>query len=197
MVEKSSSVTTKSLAINIDNRKSEYTCVKGAVKTHESRGEIAVSALKFEQFPLPTYTTPVIGPHSTWASQPVPDLSVGPKLTYKIEPPIYKQITESIDIKTDRLHFSTPLIHHENSNPHTFIPTFPPLGDRSVVRPVFPTHARDDLQRSTTTEGNHADRVIEAVCAQMALSRLPLSEPHTFDGSDFPQFPMWRMALNP
>ena len=193
--EKLSPVATKSLAANIDNRKGKYAGVNGAAKTHERKPEISVPTLKFEQFPLPTYTTPVMETLSTWAPQPAPDFSVKPKLAHKLEPPIYKQTTETIDIKTDKLHFSTPLTHHESLNPRTFIPPFAPLGDRSAVKPMFPAHAQNDLQRSTTAESNNADRIVETVCAQMALSRLPLREPDAFDGSDFLQFPLWRMRF--
>ena len=72
---------------------------------------------------------------------------------------------------------STILEHHNSKNEDRF-------------------NDRDRLQSTTIGDTSGADRVIEAMCDQLALTRLPLSEPATFDGSNPLQFPMWKMSLD-
>ena len=61
----------------------------------------------------------------------------------------------------------------------------------------LPQHvSQNRLQSTAIGEASRTDRVIEAMCDQLALSRLPLSEPGIFDGSDPLRFPVWRMSFN-
>ena len=55
---------------------------------------------------------------------------------------------------------------------------------------------RDRLQSTAIGDTSGTDRVIEVMCDQLALTRLPLSEPAIFDGSNPLQFPRWRMSLD-
>ena len=52
------------------------------------------------------------------------------------------------------------------------------------------TGHNNDLNRSSS------DRVIEAVCEQMALTRLPIMEPQVFTGQDPLLFPVWKMSFD-
>ena len=196
VAEKSSEVlksVTQISTQNVSDRKGESASVKGGIKTHEVKGEIS-NTLKLEHFPLPTYTTPVADLHSAWASQaaPAPVISGFP---HKIEPLAYNRLAESNDIKTNKPQISAPLLRNESSNSYPFNSAFPHLLDQSVMNTRAQSQAQENIQCSTAAEGSGADRVIEAVCGQMALSRLPLSEPDTFDGTDFLQFPMWKMGF--
>ena len=64
---------------------------------------------------------------------------------------------------------------------------------------------RDSVGNATQTEntGNdnyerngHSDRAIEAVCGQLALSRLPISQPEIFDGKDPLSYPIWKLSFD-
>ena len=57
-------------------------------------------------------------------------------------------------------------------------------------------HTRNRSQNSTTAGANNSDRAIEAMCGQMALSRLPITEPDVFDGKDGLLFPIWKTTFD-
>ena len=50
--------------------------------------------------------------------------------------------------------------------------------------------------RRIKEELSNNNRAIKEVCEQLALSRLPLSEPEIFNGSNPLQFPIWQMAFD-
>ena len=63
---------------------------------------------------------------------------------------------------------------------------------RYGMRP--PQVVLNDNPAQANTE--NADRVIEAVCGQMALARIPIAVPDVFDGNDPLSFPIWRMTFD-
>ena len=177
------------------DRKYEHPSVKGAYKDNEVKTEINSCAFKTERFPMPTYTTPVAGAHYTWTSQPQPALPTGWKnhpLTHKIEPLTYDQM--GIEVTAEKLKFSTPLTQPGGLNPNS-VPVFSPPLNQSAARSV-PTHqTQGHPQLPAAADSDHKDRIIENVCGQMALSRLPMTEPEAFDGKDLMQFPLWRTTF--
>ena len=113
-------------------------------------------------------------------------------LTHKIEPLAYDQM--GTEVTADKLKFSTPLTQPGRLNPNS-CPVFSPLPDQPVARSMPTPQTQEHFQLSAAADSDHKDRIIETVCGQMALSRLPLTEPEAFDGNDLLQFPLWRTTF--
>ena len=96
-----------------------------------------------------------------------------PKHSVGVRPP-----TDTFRATPDYTHF-----HTDNDN------RFSEMSSRHVI-PLSSTPAggKDKL--------NSSERVIETVCAQMALSRLPILEPQVFTGQDPLLFPVWKISFD-
>ena len=49
---------------------------------------------------------------------------------------------------------------------------------------------------SDSYHSNRAEKVIEAVCGQLALARLPISQPDVFDGKDPLSYSAWKLSFD-
>ena len=96
-----------------------------------------------------------------------------PKHSVRVRPP-----TDTFRATPDYTHF-----HTDNDD------RFCEMSSRHVI-PLSSTPAggKDEL--------NSSERVIETVCAQMALSRLPILEPQVFTGQDPLLFPVWKISFD-
>ena len=76
-----------------------------------------------------------------------------------------------------------------------------------TARPVTPEHGdrgryllADNANQYVTTVNNSrqndTDRVLEVVCGQLALTRIPLTEPGVFDGRSPLAFPLWKINFD-
>ena len=63
---------------------------------------------------------------------------------------------------------------------------------RTRLPPLFST----PVNNNSSSSNDSSDRVIQAVCEQMALSRLPIMEPPIFTGQDPLLFPVWKDAFD-
>ena len=138
---------------------------------------------------VPMYTAPATSLHCTWA----PYLNQVP-----LNPPLFNQsgriqkiepVTTSFLVnnksKIEKFQISTPVAGIKVSNPASNRQYVPPSPEPSGIH-------QSHLQPSE----DRADRVIEAVCGQMAKNRLPVLEPEVFDGKDPLAFPLWRLAFD-
>ena len=58
-------------------------------------------------------------------------------------------------------------------------------------------HSRThEAGNNTINSGPDTERILETMCTQMALTRIPVSEPDKFDGRDPLSFPVWRIAFD-
>ena len=66
-------------------------------------------------------------------------------------------------------------------------------GDRSL-----PANRQCSGQFDQTNSANpsEVDKVLETMCSQMALSRIPIGVPEVFDGKDPLSFPLWKIAFD-
>ena len=135
-----------------------------------------------------TYTTPAVGLHSAWSSRPIPAPTTLPETMFKLDP------TPDIDTKAKLYPYSTPVTKVEIPNPSDYKHLLPPLLEQTHIAHSPP--AQERFQYSGAVDPNNADRIIEAMCTQMALSRLPPAEPDVFDGQDQLRFPIWRIAFD-
>ena len=69
----------------------------------------------------------------------------------------------------------------------------PPEQSEICHSPFEQSHGR--FLQSGSAESGNTDRVIEALCGQLALNRLPVLEPGVFNGKDPLSFPIWQMAF--
>ena len=116
----------------------------------------------------PIYTTPVPDPYYTWSSQPSRILA---------DPPTPRPRKPPALSGTERLRLSTP-----QRNENLYI---------SPIAPIQP----DSIQAPPAAEISHTERVLETVCEQIALTRLPIIDPGVFDGKDPLAFPVWRTSF--
>ena len=145
------------------------------------------SSVVFTSGTMPTYTSPMTDSHYAWASKQAHHTNLPSKLVPKIEPSVFTRIATN-----DKM--STPVLRDRGSNPNA-PKVFPPtLHEQSYIKPSESPH--EHLHYSGGGNTSSADRVIEAVCSQMALSRLPLTQPDVFDGRDSLQFPVWKMTFD-
>ena len=145
------------------------------------------SSVVFTSGTMPTYTSPMTDSHYAWASKQAHHTNLPSKLVPNIEPSVFTRIATN-----DKM--STPVLRDRGLNPNA-PKVFPPtLHEQSYIKPSESPH--EHLHYSGGGNTSSADRVIEAVCSQMALSRLPLTQPDVFDGRDSLQFPVWKMTFD-
>ena len=59
-----------------------------------------------------------------------------------------------------------------------------------------PIRRAEEYHSLSQADTSNMDRMIEAVCGQLALSRLPVIEPDVFDGRDLLSFPIWKLSFD-
>ena len=124
----------------------------------------------------PIYTAPTINSQYAW-----------PTHSNQFPPPCSTKKEHKAPVTTEHFEISTPVTKTKTD--------FPGAGqEHSGIRrsPTNPYHEHF----SNLADSSNADRVIEAVCGQLALSRLPVSEPEIFSGKDPLAFPIWRMTFD-
>ena len=74
---------------------------------------------------------------------------------------------------------------------------FSPLMPESIKHEnTAPRSSQNRLQSTAIGEPGNTDRVIEAMCDQLTLTRLPFSEPGVFDGRDPLRFTVWKKSFD-
>ena len=124
----------------------------------------------------PIYTAPTISSQYAW-----------PTHSNQFPPPCSTKKEHKAPVTTEHFEISTPVTKTKTDFP-------PGVGqEHSGIRrsPTNPYHEHF----SNLADSSNADRVIEAVCGQLALSRLLISEPEIFSGKDPLAFPIWRMTF--
>ena len=91
----------------------------------------------------------------------------------------------------------------ENEQNDSKLPTeltldpFSPLMPESIKpENTAPRSSQNRLQSTAIGEPSNTDRVIEAMCDQLTLTRLPFSEPGVFDGRDPLRFTVWKKSFD-
>ena len=69
------------------------------------------------------------------------------------------------------------------------------LPEFSGVQQAARAHLDNPIHLDTASSRN-TNQMIEEMCGQLALSRLPISEPEKFDGRDPLSFPVWKLSFD-
>ena len=141
-----------------------------------------------ERFPPRTYSTPGTHPHHIWNPDPGHFRAETPNNTPNRSASTVNPLVD-INKKVERLEIPTLKSSREPYIPDDYHPVEPP----KTMETQQPSWRHDQPSYSSNTR--NADRVIDAVCAQMALSRLPAIEPEVFDGKDPLSFPIWLLSF--
>ena len=147
-----------------------------------------------------TYTTPIAVPNYTWAPNPLGKKVLAPKsdhVTELLKPilelPIGDEKSKNFKIHDFPKKSKAADVQSVAKLKRAGFDSFPPaIKESSDNRSLN----QDHLQSTAVGDISNTDRVIEAMCDQLALTRLPLSEPTVFDGSNPLQFPVWRKSLD-
>ena len=138
---------------------------------------------------LPAYTTPITDLHYAWATRPLPAPRITPSNPTTESAPF---VNNKHEIKASQNQNSTPLLGDENPNLTALYPrVLPPLEQTDIK--LSPSHVQNFSEAGSNNDRNNA---MGAMCNQMALSRLPLSQPTPFDGKNSLQYPVWKMSFD-
>ena len=139
----------------------------------------------------PTYTTPAAYPQYAWAPRPRQTQINFPTQIPEAPAPIVNPLV-SVNKKIEHFEIHTPTTSNQELN--LAIDQHRVVLPEQVETQQSPW-GRDQPSYASAAYTSNADRVIDAVCSQMALSRLPAVEPEIFDGKDPLSFPIWLSAF--
>ena len=164
--------------------------------------------MSFDERHMPADLSPVRGTLCPPPVNRVVEFSQpAPVITGQLQESFVAKGLQTTEIRQNNYEFLTAETeHYEGGDRNTtysapnYAPLPPPGASRAHNQAYIPNseavHIPRQYEGARSAELGGVDRVLETMCSQMALTRIPIGVPEVFDGKDPLSFPLWQKAFD-